>query len=73
MAEPVSLADAGNISGHSRPIAAKWAKLSIAARRLEGLSRTTSSGGRDGGTKSAMIELSHSWRFAAHPERMLYN
>src|SRR5687768_13285763 len=46
MAEPASLADAGNISGHSRPMAEKWAKLSIAASRMEGPSRTTSSGGR---------------------------
>src|SRR5687768_7427300 len=54
MAEPASLTDAGNKSGHSRPMAEKWAKLSMAARRMEGSSRTASSGGRGRCKRSGM-------------------
>src|SRR5687768_12553714 len=54
MAEPANLTDPGNRSGHSRPIAEKWAKPSMAASCMEGPSRRANSGGRGRCKRSSM-------------------
>ena len=63
---PISLAAAGNISGHNSPIAEKWARLNIMTRRIEDFSRMISKGG-EGGEGLAIVRLSHFGQLAVYP------